>query len=95
MSGTRLRLDVPHEAAGVRLDAFLAAAHPMQSRSLWKRFIEDGRVSVDGRAAQKPGLASETGDGDRGDDSRSRRFEPTKARTFRSPSRTRTSISRS
>jgi 23S rRNA pseudouridine1911/1915/1917 synthase len=61
MSGTRLRLAVPDEAAGVRLDAFLASTHPAQSRSVWKRIIEDGRVSVDGRAAAKPGLALKPG----------------------------------
>jgi 23S rRNA pseudouridine1911/1915/1917 synthase len=61
MSGKSVRLDVPDEAAGVRLDAFLAAHHPGSSRSVWKRFIEDGRVAVDGRPAAKPGFALKPG----------------------------------
>ena len=61
MSPLRLRLDVPDEAAGVRLDTFLAANHPGKSRSVWKRFIEDGRVAVDGSAAHKPGFALKPG----------------------------------
>jgi 23S rRNA pseudouridine1911/1915/1917 synthase len=61
MKATRLRLDVPDEAAGERLDAFLAARHQAVSRSVWKRFIEDGRVEVDGRRAAKPGFALKPG----------------------------------
>ncbi len=61
MSPLSLRLDVPKDAAGVRLDTYLAAQHPGQSRSVWKRFIEDGRVFVDGHAAEKPGLVLKPG----------------------------------
>ena len=61
MSPRRIRLDVPAEAAGERLDAFLAAAHPGKSRSVWKRFIEDGRVAVDGHKAAKAGFALKPG----------------------------------
>jgi 23S rRNA pseudouridine1911/1915/1917 synthase len=61
MSPKSIRLDVPDEAAGVRLDAFLAASHPGKSRSVWKRFIEDGRVAVDGRPAAKPGFPLKPG----------------------------------
>jgi 23S rRNA pseudouridine1911/1915/1917 synthase len=61
MSPRSLRLDVPEDAAGVRLDTFLASRHPDQSRSAWKRFIEDGRVTVDGHAAEKPGLVLKSG----------------------------------
>jgi 23S rRNA pseudouridine1911/1915/1917 synthase len=61
MSPRSIRLDVGDDAAGVRLDAFLAAEHPGQSRSVWKRFIEEGRVEVDGRAAEKPGLVLKSG----------------------------------
>jgi 23S rRNA pseudouridine1911/1915/1917 synthase len=61
MSPKSIRLDVPDEAAGVRLDAFLAVRHPGQSRSIWKRLIEDGRVAVDGRPAAKPGFPLKPG----------------------------------
>src|SRR5436190_933715 len=61
MSPRSIRLDVPDDAAGVRLDTFLATRHPGPSRSVWKRFIEDGRVDVDGHAAEKPGLVLKSG----------------------------------
>jgi len=61
MNPRRIRLDVPDDAAGVRLDTFLAAHHPAASRSVWKRFIEDGRVDVDGSRAGKPGFALKPG----------------------------------
>ena len=61
MSGRSVHFEVPDEAAGARLDAFLAAAHPGKSRSVWKRFIEDGRVAVDGRPAAKPGFPLKPG----------------------------------
>ncbi|MGE3274702.1 MAG: RluA family pseudouridine synthase [Vicinamibacterales bacterium] len=43
---TRLELTVAAEQAGQRLDRFLAAEVPGQSRSQVQRHIEDGRVSV-------------------------------------------------
>jgi 23S rRNA pseudouridine1911/1915/1917 synthase len=46
-----MQLDVPPEAAGERLDAFLAA--PLGSRSRAARLIEAGLVLVDGTAARK------------------------------------------
>jgi 23S rRNA pseudouridine1911/1915/1917 synthase len=46
-----MRLDVPPESAGERLDAFLAA--PLGSRSRAARLIEAGLVLVDGTAARK------------------------------------------
>ncbi|MDX6690325.1 MAG: rRNA synthase [Solirubrobacteraceae bacterium] len=46
-----METDVPAEAAGERLDVFLAAS--LGSRSQAQRLIVDGRVLVDGRAAQK------------------------------------------
>ncbi|MEA2151275.1 MAG: rRNA synthase [Solirubrobacteraceae bacterium] len=46
-----MELEVPAEAAGERLDVFLAA--PAGSRSQAQRLIADGRVLVDGRPAQK------------------------------------------
>ena len=61
MSPESVFFEVPVEAAGVRLDAFLAAAHTGKSRSVWKRFIEDGRVAVDGRKTAKPGFALKPG----------------------------------
>jgi 23S rRNA pseudouridine1911/1915/1917 synthase len=46
-----MRLTIPPEAAGERLDAFLAG--PLGSRSRAQRLIEDGRVLVDGAARPK------------------------------------------
>jgi 23S rRNA pseudouridine1911/1915/1917 synthase len=46
-----IELDVPPEAAGQRLDAFLAT--PVGSRSQAARLIEGGLVHVDGEAARK------------------------------------------
>jgi 23S rRNA pseudouridine1911/1915/1917 synthase len=61
MSEGRLRLTVGDEAGGVRLDVFLAKHHPEASRSVWKRIIEAGRVDVDGRRAEKAGIALSPG----------------------------------
>ncbi len=49
---TTTTVDVPLEAAGARLDAFLAARMPL-SRSRLDALIGDARVTVDGRAAKK------------------------------------------
>lgn len=46
-----MELDVPAEAAGERLDAFLAA--PLQSRSRAQRLIVAGCVLIDGAAVSK------------------------------------------
>ncbi len=46
-----MRLTTPPDAAGERLDAFLAA--PLGSRARAQRLIEAGRVLVDGRARPK------------------------------------------
>ncbi|MEJ7825509.1 MAG: RluA family pseudouridine synthase [Solirubrobacteraceae bacterium] len=46
-----MRLDVPAEAAGERLDAFLA--QPLGSRSQAARLIAEGLVAVDGAVARK------------------------------------------
>ena len=46
-----MQLDVPAEAAGERVDAFLA--QPLGSRSRAARLIEAGRVLVDGAPARK------------------------------------------
>jgi 23S rRNA pseudouridine1911/1915/1917 synthase len=54
MNRPPVRLDVPEDAAGARLDAFLAAHEKRLTRSAWKRAIEDGRVTVEGRVVAKP-----------------------------------------
>ncbi len=41
------------EAAGERLDSFLAKSLPELTRSAAQRLIENGRVAVDGRPAVK------------------------------------------
>ncbi len=61
MTPGTLRLTVPPEAMGSRLDQFLAAAVPERSRSSLRRLILDGRVRVDGKDASKPGLALRAG----------------------------------
>ncbi len=49
------------EAAGQRLDRFLAATLPDRSRSVLARWIHDGRVTIDGTRAAKPGVAVKAG----------------------------------
>jgi 23S rRNA pseudouridine1911/1915/1917 synthase len=44
--------DVDRASAGTRLDRWLAAAVPEQSRAKIQALIEDGRVRVDGAAAK-------------------------------------------
>ena len=48
-----VRLTVPSEGGGVRLDSFLAASLPELTRSAAARLIETGQVTVDGRTASK------------------------------------------
>ena len=50
-----VRLVVPPEAEGTRLDVFLAAALPEHSRSALRRMILSGRVLLDGRPPAKAG----------------------------------------
>jgi 23S rRNA pseudouridine1911/1915/1917 synthase len=62
---TRVELRVPDEAAGTRLDRFLAA--PLGSRARAQSLIDDGRVRVDGAVRPKrhlvaPGEAIEVDD---------------------------------
>lgn len=47
------RIVVPEEAAGSRLDVFLARRDPDLSRSLYQRVIAEGRVRLHGRPAKK------------------------------------------
>jgi len=46
-------LQVPHDAAGSRLDRFLAALDEVGSRGAAERLIDAGAVTVDGAAARK------------------------------------------
>ena len=43
-------LNVPPEAAGTRLDTWLAGAEPAHSRAAWQRLIRGGAVILDGHA---------------------------------------------
>jgi len=54
--GDTRRLSVPASAAGARLDRFLADTLADQTRSALRRLILDGRVTVDGTPAAKPGV---------------------------------------
>jgi 23S rRNA pseudouridine1911/1915/1917 synthase len=49
----KVDLAVPREAAGERLDRFLAGVEGIGSRSEAERLLEDGRVLVDGRQRAK------------------------------------------
>ncbi len=55
MTGRTVRLTVPAESDGERLDVFLARSLEGQTRSALRRIIKDGGVTVDGAAAAKPG----------------------------------------
>src|SRR4051794_40336553 len=55
------RATVPDEAAGQRLDRFLMARLPGQSRSALQRLIDAGEARVNG-AASKPGYHLRPGD---------------------------------
>ena len=56
-----LRVVVPAEAAGERLDRFLAARIAGTTRAALQRWIHDRRVWVDGKPAGKPGLGLRAG----------------------------------
>jgi 23S rRNA pseudouridine1911/1915/1917 synthase len=56
----RHQLTVDTDAAGTRLDVFLAGVLPQHSRSQFQRLIREGRVTVDGGAA-RPNLALRAG----------------------------------
>jgi 23S rRNA pseudouridine1911/1915/1917 synthase len=56
-SGETIRLRVPPEAAGARLDRWLTEALPGHSRSALRRLILDRQVTLAGRPAAKPGAA--------------------------------------
>ena len=48
-----IRLRADGESARTRLDSFLAASLPELTRSAAQRLIEEGRVSVNGKAVSK------------------------------------------
>jgi 23S rRNA pseudouridine1911/1915/1917 synthase len=51
--GPTLRLEVPREFSGRRLDQALALLHPEVTRSKWQEWIADGRVLVNGAPPKK------------------------------------------
>jgi 23S rRNA pseudouridine1911/1915/1917 synthase len=61
MTAETVRLTVPPEAHGLRLDVFLAARIAGRSRSALRRLVDQGAVTVDGQPASKPGLALQRG----------------------------------
>ena len=61
MSAERLRVSVPDDAAGGRLDRFLATVLASRTRSGVRRLVDDGRVRIDGTPAAKAGLALRAG----------------------------------
>jgi 23S rRNA pseudouridine1911/1915/1917 synthase len=56
-----VRLTVPEEAEGSRLDQFLALHVPGRTRSALQRLIRNGLVTVDGETTSKPGLGLRSG----------------------------------
>ncbi|MDX1389218.1 MAG: RluA family pseudouridine synthase [Acidobacteriota bacterium] len=52
-----VRLEVPSDADGARLDRFLADHVAGHTRSAVRRWIVDGHVTVDGSKPSKPGLS--------------------------------------
>jgi len=56
MTAEPVRVDVPLEAAGARLDSFLAARMTGPTRSTLRRWILEGRVLVNGEPAGKAGF---------------------------------------
>jgi len=56
MTGASVLLTVPVDAEGSRLDRFLAGQVAGRTRSFLQRLIREGRVTVDGSRASKPGL---------------------------------------
>jgi len=53
VSESECRVVVEENAAGQRIDAFLASQNPDLSRSQVQKIIEDGRVKVNGRTVKK------------------------------------------
>lgn len=61
MTAEEVRLQVPDDAEGTRLDRFLARAFETRTRSSLERLIRDGAVLVEGRPAPKPGMLLKPG----------------------------------
>jgi len=61
MTGAAVLLTVPRDAEGFRLDRFLSRHVAGRTRSFLQRLIRDGRVTVDGSLASKPGLGLREG----------------------------------
>lgn len=61
MNDSLTQMTVSNDAAGERLDKFLADALPHLSRAIAQRLIKDGEVTVDGRPV-KPSYKVEAGD---------------------------------
>ena len=61
MSEGRVRLEVAPNNEGERLDRFLARSLPDRTRSALRRLIADGRVTIDGAAAEKAGQSLRRG----------------------------------
>lgn len=57
--GGELRVDSP--AGAGRLDSVLAALWPDFSRSQWARWVQEGRVDVDGKTGIRPGVVVRPG----------------------------------
>jgi 23S rRNA pseudouridine1911/1915/1917 synthase len=59
----RATIEVPPDAAGLRLDAFLHSQWPDYSRTLLAQLVKDGRVEIEGVSATKikPALKLEAG----------------------------------
>jgi len=57
-----MKVIVPNDLGGSRLDRALAALYPAHSRSFLARLVEDGRVSVGGRHVTKPSHRLDPGD---------------------------------
>ena len=61
MTARDISLTVPPEAAGQRLDKWLAEAVTAVSRSRLKALIEDGAVAVNGKAETDPAARTKSG----------------------------------
>jgi 23S rRNA pseudouridine1911/1915/1917 synthase len=60
-TGETIRLQVPADVAGSRLDRYLADSLAGHTRSALRRLIVEGRVEIDGTPAAKPGVELDDG----------------------------------